>query len=718
MSTNTNKDNLQDDEIDLIVLVNALWKKKWFILLTTLVFFTASIFYTRLAEKVYSSDALIQIDEKSDLGSSFLAEISPGFDAAGIAQHGKENLIDSRLILGKTVDAFHLQTQISRVLPLRVGTLLTPPQNVPRSLIDVRLSVPETYIRSEKPPKLRLILGKASTYQLYLDDQLLIDGINGKTTSKQGYTINVTFDESLQGRQFYLNKVSRLDAINQLAKQLSISEKKKGSGLYQLVLTGKDPLYIEKLLDNITENFIKENQLVTRESAQQSIDFIESQLPQLRKELTEAEDKLNSYMEKHGAVNLPVESVSTIKSLAEIEGQITALKLKEDVLAQNYTKAHPEYRALLRQKASLLARKKTISKELQATPSTHRGVVRLERNVEVNQKIYLQLLMKLQEIKVMAASNSGGVRIIDKAISEGTIIKPKMKLIVLIASLLGGMLGCGLVLISTLLRKVITSVDDITDYIALPVIGVVPLSKRQNNLKRRVLNSKKPLAEHAILAHSDADDLSIEALRGVCTSLHFKLGEESNNVIMISGPTENVGKSFVSVNLAVLFAELGKKVVFLDADFRKSYLNKNLFPEEGKIDIDKWLNSDEQDIRRVIHTTDIENFYVIRQSGRPTSKSSNLVMGNKFKQLLTSLSQAFDIVVLDTPPILPIIDSVILAKYATQVILVVKAEQSDVRELELSINKLEDNDIRVDATILNSVKKNKRYGSYYGYGKY
>ncbi len=717
MTADSHKNNLQEDEIDLLVLVNALWKKKWLIILITLIFLSVGVFYARLVEKTYSSDALMQIDEKSDLSSTFLAEISPGFDAGSIAKHGKEALINSRLILGKTVDDFHLQTQVARVLPMTLDTLLHPPQNVPRSLLTVRLSVPKSYVAHSDKPTLRIVLGENDTYQLYLNEQLFIDGTSGKRAEKQGYSLDFSFDSRLVGRQFYLSKVTRLAAINQLASQLSISEKKKGSGLYRLVLKGRDPQHIEKLLDNIAENFVRENQLVTRESAQQSIDFIESQLPQLHKELTASENKLNNYMEKHGAVDLPVESASTIRALADIEAQMTALKLKENVLSQSYTKAHPKYKALLRQKASLHARKKAITKELQATPSTQRGMMRLKRKVEVSQKIYLQLLMKLQEIKVMAAANSGGVRIIDKAVSQG-IVKPKVKLIVLIAGALGGMLSCGMVLLFSLLRRVITSPSDVTDCTNLPVIGIIPLSKRQNALVRRMKVSKKPLGEQSLLARSAADDLSIEALRGVCTSLHFSLDDADNNLIMVSGPTENIGKSFVSTNLAVLFAEQGKKVLFFDADFRKSYLNKLFVSEEGKCNIDDWLTGDEQDINKVIHATSIDNFYVIKQSGKATNKSANLIMSEKFAALLTSLSERFDVVILDTPPILPIIDSVALAKRAASVVLVVKAEQSDVKELELSIDKLEDNKANVDAVILNAVKKRKGYGAYYGYGKY
>ncbi len=708
----------QEDEIDLLALFFALWKKKWIIIFTTILFFAVGVIYVRLSEKIYSSDALIQIDEKSDLGNAFLSEIAPGFESAGMAKHGKETLINTRFILGKTVDTFHLQTQLSRVLPLELSTIKSPPKNVPRSLIDIQLSVPEGYLKLREKPKMKIVLSENGNYQIFFNDALFVKGVSGIREDKEDYSFLVAFDDSLAGRQFYVKKVTRLKAINQLAKRLSISEKKKGSGLYQLKLTGKDPQHMEKLLNNIAENFVMENQLVTREGAQQGIDFIESQLPELYQNLTDSEDKLNRYMKKHGSVSLSVEAKTIVESLADLERQLTDLKLKENALAQMYTKAHPKFKALLKQKASLLARKKSISKKLKKAPTTQQGIIRLKRDVEVSQKIYLQLLMKLQEIKVMAAANSSGVRIIDKAATQDIIVKPKTKIIVLIAGFLGGVISCFFVLISSFLRKVITSPDDVADYTSLPVIGVIPESKRQNNLRNRIRRAKKPLGEQAILAHAGADDLSIEALRGVRTSLHFGLGNAENKIIMISGPTENVGKSFVSVNLAALFAELGKKVVFFDADFRKSYLNRVFIPNEDKLDILDWLESSEQDVNSAIHATSIDNLYTIRQSGKHSNKSSNLVMSERFEHLLQELNRHFDVVILDTPPILPIIDSVILAKYAQLLVLVVKAEQSDMKEVNLTINKLATNHIEVDSVIVNGMKKNKRYGAYYGYGKY
>ncbi|WP_156501271.1 GNVR domain-containing protein, partial [Alcanivorax sp. HI0044] len=259
------------------------------------------------------------------------------------------------------------------------------------------------------------------------------------------------------------------------------------------------------------------------------------------------------------------------------EGKINELKIKESEISARFTREHPAYRTLIQQRGSLNQEKEQLNSQIKALPETQQEVLRLMRDVEVNQEIYVGLLNKVQELRIMKAGTVGSVRIIDKALVQPEPVKPKKPLVAILAAMLGGMGAVGYVLVKAAFNRGIESPEQLEEQ-GISVYASIPLSEHQQKVdrlealkRRRHKKNKEPIP---LLALSDPNDLAIEALRSLRTSLHFAMMEASNKVLMVSGPSPGVGKSFVTANLAAVLAQTGQNVVVIDADMRKGHMHR------------------------------------------------------------------------------------------------------------------------------------------------
>ena len=309
---------------------------------------------------------------------------------------------------------------------------------------------------------------------------------------------------------------------------------------------------------------------------------------------------------------------------------------------------------------TLLKERERLNKNIQALPKTQRDILRMTRDVEVNQEMYLKLLNNIQELNIVKASTVGNVRILDKAEAYTRAIKPKKALVVILATLLGAMIGIALTLLRAALHRGVESPEQI-EQLGLPVYASVPKSDWQAGIDIHLKRKKKLKEYEALLAETNPADLAIEALRGLRTSLHFAMMEAKNNVVMISGPAPGIGKSFVSVNFAAVLAKTGQKVLIVDADMRKGYLQRqfNLKWDDGLSD----LLSGKLEIKDVVKASGIENLDLVTRGAVPPNPSE-LLMHPRFEDFVTWASKEYDIVLIDTPPVLAVTDPSIVGALA------------------------------------------------------
>ncbi|WP_085342514.1 polysaccharide biosynthesis tyrosine autokinase [Vibrio sp. ArtGut-C1] len=714
MTTQTIKQSRQaDDEIDLGKLFGIILDAKWLILCTVVLFSIIGVGVAILSTPIYKADALIQIESKSSGGiSAMVGDMGELFSAESSATTEIE-IIKSRMILGGTVDKFNLTTVVSpNYMPI-VGKGLARLQGEQISLSVSRFNTPSYAVGI--PLTLEVIDSEKQTFRLIEDDNnVILEGKVGELIEKNGYQFLATEMIAQDGASFTVSKVSKLDAINKLQENLSISERGKQTGIISLSFSGEDRAKIQAILNDISQNYFLQNVQRNSAEAEQSLEFLKGHLPDIKTKLTASEDVLNRFRQENESIDLGLEAQSTLKVMVELEAQLNELTFKESEISQRFTQDHPAYKSLLDKRETLLKEKERLNKQVQKLPKTQREVLRMTRDVEVNQQIYIQLLNKVQELNIIKAGTVGNVRILDNAQSFSKPIKPKKALIVVLATLLGGMAGVAFVLIRAPFHRGVETPDQI-EQIGMPVYASVPKSIQQLEFANKLKRNKGSNDELVLLAEANPADLSIEALRSLRTSLHFAMMEAKNNVLMISGPAPSIGKTFVSTNFAAVAAKTGQKVLLIDADMRKGYLQQ-CFGLRWDNGLSDYL-SGKTSHSNIIKSTSIDNLDVVTR-GQVPPNPSELLMHPRFKSFVDEMSAQYDLVIIDTPPVLAVTDPSIVGAIAGTTLMVARFDQTTLKEIEVAQGRFEQSGVEVKGVILNAVEKKASNSYGYGYGYY
>ncbi|HIA0317478.1 TPA: polysaccharide biosynthesis tyrosine autokinase [Escherichia coli] len=709
MSSVINKSTSKDDEgLDLGRLLGEVIDHRKLIVSVTSLFTLLALLYAIFATPIYQADALIQVEQKQ--ANAILSNLSQMLPNSQPRSAPEITLLGSRMILGKTVDDLNLQIRAKQdyfpVFGRGLARLLGEKPN--------NISISRLYIKNsegDEVPEIKLTVLDERNYKLDVGD-LVLKGKTGSLLEKDGIALLVDKIEATPGTTFSIKYVSRLKAISDLQEALEVADQGKDTGMLGISLTGDNPVLIEKIVDSISNNYLAQN--IARQAAQdaKSLDFLNEQLPQVRSDLDLAEDKLNKYRQQNDSVDLSLEAKSVLDQIVNVDNQLNELTFRESEISQLYTKEHPTYKALLEKRKTLQDEKAKLNKRVANMPETQQEILRLSRDVESGRAVYMQLLNRQQELSISKSSAIGNVRIIDNAVTEIKPVKPKKILIVLIGIVFGGIVSIGLVLLRVFLRKGIESPEQLEE-VGCNVYASIPVAEAYTKIteQSKKWSRKENKINQGFLAVDNPADLAIEAIRGLRTSLHFAMMESRNNVLMISGASPIAGKTFVSSNLSAVIAQTGKKVIFIDTDMRKGRTHKlfNVSNDNGLSDILSGKISIEKSIKKISSA----GFDYISRGMAPPNPSE-LLMHKRFAELINWASENYDIVVLDTPPILAVTDPAVIGHYAGTTLLVARFELNTVKEIEVSIKRFENTGIQVKGCILNGVVK--KASSYYGYG--
>jgi tyrosine-protein kinase Etk/Wzc len=451
--------------------------------------------------------------------------------------------------------------------------------------------------------------------------------------------------------------------------------------------------------------------------AQKTLEFLEKQLPDLKKQLETATTNLNDYRTQHGSIDLEIETQGILTGVVDLTTQITLLQQKRDELRQRFTESHPSVQAIDKQITRLQSQIASQDKKIQALPETQQVILRLSRDVKVDTELYTALLNNAQTYRVAKAGTVGDVRIIDYAVLPTEPIKPKKPIIMAVSLILGLIFGIAIAFIRKSLHRGIEDPDIIEKQLNIPVYATVPHSDNQAGISNQLKRNPKSQGEHPlILAMENKEDLAIESLRSLRTTLHFAFLEAQNNIIMITGPSPGIGKTFVSINLAAVLADAGKKVLLIDGDMRKGFLNKSLklSRNNGLSEIISNAITAEQAIKKI----SVANFDFIPTGSLPPNPSE-LLLHDRFGQFLENISPLYDHIIIDSPPILAVTDAAIIGRIASVTLMIVKAGEHPLRELQQSIKRLSQAGVNLKGIVFNDLPQtSSRYGYGYSYSKY
>ncbi len=719
-----------DDDIDFGYLFGILLDNKWLIIMTALLAFGIGALYGMFATPIYKGDTLLQLEKKSS-GVPGLSELNNIF-AEEASAAAEIEILRSRMVLGEVIEQLKMNIRVFPNRPAYIGRFMAPdpaPAFVPKPLF-AGYRDSETFVTVSSFMVPERLQGRAFTLRetngnpaLYLGESLVASAPAGETLKSEDGSIQLVLNEWQFGNEpLTLIKLTEVAAVNGLRGALAIREVGK-TGMLSLTMTGPSKERIKATLDAISEAYLLQNVERRSAEAENSLEFLGEQLPKIKEKLTEFEEKLNAYRLESESVDLSMETQSVLQQSVDIEAKINELKAKEGELATRFTKEHPAYQSLLRQKASLVEQKRSLDRQIKDLPETQQEILRLMRDVEVTQQIYIGLLNKTQELRILKAGTVGSVRIIDKALVQPAPIKPKKAVIALIAGFLGAIGSAAILLLQALLKKGIESPEKLEEQ-GVSVYASIPLSEKQvkanraTELKhRRSRRLKGAPGQIPLLAQDDPTDLAIEALRSLRTSLHFAMMDADNKILMITGPSPSVGKSFVSANLGAVLAQTGQKVLVIDADMRKGHLHR-YFQSESKTGLSAYLSGQctKEDI---IQSSSIDNLdFIVR--GKAPPNPSELLMHERFKTLMASLSDEYDLILVDTPPILAVTDAAIVGQVAGSSLLVTRFGMNSVKEVDAALTRFAQNKVEIKGAILNCMERRatNEYGYYaYEYGK-
>lgn len=695
------------DEIDLGRLIGEIIDHKKLIISITALFTLLALVYALFATPIYQADALIQVEQKQ--GNAILNNLSQMLPNSQPMSAPEIALLQSRMVVGKTVDDLNLQANVEQdYFPLFGKGMARLMGEKSGSVVVTRLYLPEI---DDIEPELKLLVKDNRHYSIKYNGQE-IEGKTGELLSSMGLSLKIEHIDAEPGTEFTISYTSRLKAITSLQDLFSVVDQGKDTGMLTLSITGENPELIKEIVDSIANNYLAQN--IARQAAQdeKSLNFLNLQLPKVRADLDVAEDKLNQYRRQNDSVDLSLEAKSVLEQIVNVDNQLNELTFRESEISQLYTKEHPTYKALMEKRKTLIDEKEKLNQRVSSMPKTQQEILRLNRDVESGQAVYMQLLNRQQELNIAKSSAIGNVRIIDSAVTETKPVKPKKILVLLIGVIFGIVFSIGLVLFRVFLRRDIDSPEQLEE-IGINVYASIPVSEDfSKNIAHKANWKKNKGNEYSgFLAIDNPADLAIEAIRGLRTSLHFAMMEARNNVLMISGASPNAGKTFVSTNLAAVIAQTGKKVLLIDTDMRKGYTHKlfNVGNDNGLSDFLSGKNDIEKSIKKI---SPIGFDFISR--GIVPPNPAELLMHRRFGELISWASNNYDIIVLDTPPILAVTDAAIIGHYAGTTLLIARFEQNTVKELEVSFKRFEQSGVIVKGCILNGVVK--KASSYYGYG--
>lgn len=739
LSTSTGEKN--NDDIDLMALALVLLRGWKIIALMAILGLLLGLLYTRYVNPIYKSDALIQIEENTQ-GIEALGESISELVGAEVSKAETEaELIRSRMILEPVVELLHLRIKLTdpnighldRIKSNRTYTQLNTPDDVSldteNGIVKVRqFDVSPAYLNQP------FTLTKSATGFVLSNGFDEFKGQLGQAHQFKGLDgqINITVTElPADGYPINISKQTIKAATDAINGALSVEEKGQKTGIIQLSMTGPNQEQITTILNQIVQSYVDQNQSRGSEETTKTLAFMETQIPLLKEKLETSEALFNDFRKKYGTIDVGKEAELLLNEKSRIEEQLNELRLKKADLTTYYTEEHPLVIQINEQLKVLNNRIREIDNTIAGLPEIQREFLKLSEDTAINREIYLTLLKNYEQLKIVKAGQIGYARIIDSPTSTFNAIAPNKLQILMLTTLIGMMFGVMMVLLKNLVRNVVKDPEHLEVTTGIPVIATIPRSPLLSRL------SKKKNTTPRMLAHVDHSSLSYEAIKSLRTNLMFGMpmgtavGQPAQ-VILITGESPGVGKSFIAANLSEVFAQLNKKVLVIDGDMRLGELHKmfNMSQHDGLADyllqdkkhfspIDGTRSDSEVSslgVESLIHPTGMELIDFIprgRQSHNPTS----LLIGEKFDHLMAELKTQYDYIVIDSPPILAASDAMVLAQHADKVLIVTKFNHSIEGQLVYAIKQMNKANVQVDGIILNDVQQGlmDKYSYHYHY---
>lgn len=712
-------------ELNLRQLMANLYSEKKVILAIFIFFVGLGQTYLKLGEPLYIADGSIHVESQSRTAGLGGLDGLSDFYQIPTRLFTEIEIMRSRLVLGHVVDTLDLDVILTpKMLPVvgnwylrnssatGIGSWLRSWGGYPsqEETLEVgEFSVPKDMLNKT----FKIVLLDRSRYKLFDDtDRLLFVGSVGHMSIHNNLFLSIEKSSAEAGATFYLARKAREKAIQNLLTKIVLSEKNRGTSIIDIKVTDPDPEHAARIVNRLAQYYVAQNTARRQEDAKNALGFLDKQLPEVRGTLENVESSVSNFRQQSGAVDSQRESELLLSSIESLQAQLAEGERAKAALLLQYTENHPSLTGI-NEKLKLLQKELGTQKNrLSRIPRFQEKLTSLARDLEIKSNLYGGMVTDTQQLKVAKASQTGNVRIIDLASPPLAPTYPMPGLITMASIVAGLLLGLVAAVARLTFRNGIKDAQIIEQQTGLPVYAVIPHSNIQAGLARRVQQQRSIIP---LLSAKDMSDIAIESLRSLRTALKFALLGAKSNRVLITGPAPSIGKSFVSSNLAGVLAQGGQRILLIDADLRKGRLHEvfNLPRGKGLSDLIAGMTS----LEEVIYKTSIDSLDLITTGTIPPNPAE-LLMSPELPEILGKLSSRYDLVLLDSAPVLAVTDAALIGNHVAITLLVVRYDVTTSRELDVTLSRLKQAGVNVKGALLNDVVSHfdaYGYGQHYGY---
>jgi tyrosine-protein kinase Etk/Wzc len=688
-----------DNTQDLKGYFNILFDSRWLIGGIMMLATVAAVVYALVAKPVYEANLMIHVEEESPNASkNILSEASSLFETKKAAIAEME-LLRSRMVIARAVDNLQLYIQVQpKYFPVigfwfaaqSAGELFEPGifgyggyvwggEKAEVSSFEV----PEAWQNRE----FVITALAGGRYRLSGGGQpQVFEGIVGTPLRTGGRYGNIELKvdslSAMPGAQFLLKRMSRLGTIQDIQTSMVIAEQGKQSGIIEVKLQGESSKRINNLLSEIGREYMRQNLARKTEEAEKSLAFLNQQLPILKRQLEQSEDKYNQFRNAHGTIDLREEARMSLQQASAARTRRLDLIQKKTELLSRFTEDHPIVMGVNRQRGEVETELDNVAKRIRTLPVLEQDEARLTREIKVNTDLYTALSNTAQQLRLISVGRVSNVRMIDAPMAPEKPLKPNRPLIVALAAVTGLFLGMLLAFARKAMKGGIDDPQKVEQILGARVVyATIPHSSNQDKLMRK---AKGDAAALPLLAQAMPEDAAIESLRSFRAAMQFSMPHFKNNILMFAGPTRDLGRSFVSANFAAVMAATGKRVLLIDADLRSGHLHR-YFGVGRESGLSKAITG-ALPVDQIIHRGVLENLDFIPTGPLPPNRSEFLLHLN-FGTLLEAVSANYDVVLIDPPPVLAVADALIIGGHAGAVFLLARASVTTEDEINESIKR-------------------------------
>jgi len=466
----------------------------------------------------------------------------------------------------------------------------------------------------------------------------------------------------------------------------------KNEGLITVSYESHDIDLGKKIINYANDIFLNQRIFLETEKSRKAISFIDKNIDSIGSAVENNKTKLKEFREKNKSIDVNLEIEAIIQKIQSLEQSLSAIDIEIAKSKEKYTQNNPIYLNLVSKKTFIERQRDEVLSEIEMMPKEQQEYIDLYNELEISRSIYEELESRRLGFSILEASTIGDIRVVDDAY-VASLQSPKL-ISVVFMSFLAFVAACVIAIIRGLNFLPLSNPAEIFDNnIHVPIIGVIPQADDIVSEDYTALNS------------------SIESL--IVNISSIKNTQSDKKIITITSPTPFNGKSTISMKLAEGYAKIGKKILLIDNDLKRGKIGKSY--DKNSISEKTFYSIDESSIDKYAVS---DNLHVVPRV-KGLNNTFQFLYSHGYKEKIKFFKDYFDLVIIDTGPILSVADTSILIEQSDFNVLIARHGISRVNEVKQAIDNFSQISASIDGIVYNAYAKPKSYYGYYGiYGNY